>query len=105
MVEVVQRHDQPDVVLSHELGERVDVSGVGDAWDDRLQVSVVERGRERVGVRCERHGPGGTESTDDVHPLTRAGEEDDRHGRRAYSESGRRSGSDFSLTSTPFPLA
>ncbi len=86
MVEVVQRHDQPDVVLFHEGGERVDISGVGDARDDRLDVRVIERGRERVGVCCERHGPGGAERTDDVHPLTRAGEEDDRHGRRAYSE-------------------
>ncbi len=86
MVEVVQRHDQPDVVLLHEGGHRVDVTGVGDAGNDRPDVRVVERGRERIRIGSERHAPGGVECADDVHPLPRAGEEDDRHGRRAYSE-------------------
>ena len=56
MVEVVQRHDQPDVVLSDEGGQRLDVAGVGDAWDDRLDVRVVERRRERIRVGSKRHG-------------------------------------------------
>ena len=86
MVEIVQRHDQPDVVLAHEVGQRLDVSGVGDARHDRPEVRVVERGRERIRVGSQRTRPGRAEGADDVHPLARAGEQDGRHDARGYSE-------------------
>ena len=57
MVEIVQRHDQANVVLAHEVGERVDVSGIGDQRHDRLEIRVVERRRERVGVCSEGAAP------------------------------------------------
>ncbi len=85
MVEVVQRHDEPDVVLADEVGEGVDVAGVGDARDDRLTVRVVQRRRERVRVGGERDAARSAKRADDVDALPRAGEEDDRHERRAYS--------------------
>ncbi len=85
MVEIVQRHDQTDVVLAHEVGERVDVSRVGDQRHDRLDVRVVERGRERIGVCSQGARSGRAEGADDVHPLARAGEQHGRHDARGYS--------------------
>ena len=49
-----------------------------------LPVGVVQRGRERVGVGGEGDRSGGPERAHDVDALTRAREEDDRHGRREY---------------------
>ena len=54
VVEVVQRHDQPDVVLADEPDQRVQVPGIGDERDHFAPVGVVERGRERIGVHGER---------------------------------------------------
>ena len=49
------------------------------------------RGRARAGRRRLRaRGAGGAKRADDVHALARAGEEDDRHGRRAYVARSRR---------------
>ena len=54
MVEVVERDHEPDVVLADELGDRVDVTRVGDERHEHPAVGVVERGRQLVGVRGER---------------------------------------------------
>ncbi len=84
-VEVVQRNDEPHVVLADEVGERRHVGGVGDARHDRTEVRVVERGREGIGIDGQRDCSRTTKRADDVDALTRAREEDD-HDRRAYSE-------------------
>ena len=90
MVEVVQRDDEPDVVLLDERRERRDVLGIRDERDDRLPVGVVEGRSERVGVDGERDRTGGAERVDDVDAQACAREEDDGHGSREYSARTRR---------------
>ena len=81
VVEVGQRHDQPDVVLAHQLTDLVDVGRVADALREDVDVRVVERGRERVDVGRDRDRACVRESADDVDALPRAREEDRRHAR------------------------
>ncbi len=82
VVEVGQRHDQPDVVREHEVADRVEVAGVVDARHERVAVGVVERRRERVDVGGDRRRAGAPERGHDVDALAGAGEEDGGHGRR-----------------------
>ena len=84
VVEVGQRHDQPDVVQRDEVAQGVDVAGVVDARDERAVVGVVERRRERVDVGRDRRRAGAAERRDDVDALPGAREEDGGHGSGGY---------------------
>jgi hypothetical protein len=90
VIEIVQRNDEPNVVLADEGCERRHVAGIRDPRDNRLAVGVVQRRRKRIGIDTERDGSGRSERLDDVDALARAGEQD-HHERREYSE-------DFSAT-------
>ena len=79
LVEVGERDDETDVVLRDEPGERRDIPGVVDAWDERAVVRVVQRRRERIEVGRDRGRAGASERADDVDALARAGEEDRGH--------------------------
>jgi len=85
MVEIVQRHDEANVVLTDERSERHHVSGICDPRDDGVTIGVIKRRREWISVGAERNGSGGPERLDDVDALARAGEQD-HHERREYSE-------------------
>ena len=85
MIEVVERNDEPHVVLADESCERRHVARLRDPWNDRLPIGVVQRRRERISVGTERDGSGCPERLDDVDALARAGEQD-HHERREYSE-------------------
>ena len=82
LVEVGQRHDEPDVVLGDERRERRHVAGIVDPRDERHVIGVVERGRERVEVGGDRGGAGPAERGHDVDALAGAGEENRGHGGR-----------------------
>ena len=69
MVEVVQRHDQTNVLLADERCERWNVVWIRNPRDDRLAIGVVERRRERVGVGAENICTGSLEGADDVDAL------------------------------------
>jgi hypothetical protein len=45
MVEIVQRHDQANVVLADQRCERRNVVGIRYPRDDRLAICVIERRR------------------------------------------------------------
>ena len=79
LVEVGQRHEQPDVVLGDESRQRGDIAGVVDAWDEGTVVCVVERGRQGIDVGRDRGRAGAAEGADDVDALPRAGEEHGGH--------------------------
>ena len=85
MVEVVQRNDEANVVLPHELRDSRNVAGIGDSWNDRPTIRVVQRRRERIGVSAERDRSGTPKRLDDVDALARAREQD-HHEPREYSE-------------------
>ena len=57
MIQVVEGHDEPDVVLVDEAGRaRPRVARVCDPRHDRLEVGVEEGGRERGPVRAHDDG-------------------------------------------------
>ena len=82
MVEVGERHDQPDVVALHELDQLRQVGRIVEPRHELVLVGMVESRCERVGVDGHRTPSRPAECTDDVDALARAGEEDDVvHGR------------------------
>ena len=87
-IEIGERNEQVDPVSLDELAQGRDVSVVLDSRDECVQVGVVERRRERVGVGGKRDGTGLTKGPDDVHALARAREENRRHAVQ-YSRNGR----------------
>ena len=90
LVEVGERDDQPDVVLVDDPAQRGDVVRLVDPRHERVPVGVVQRGRERVRVRCDRGRAGPAKSADDVNPLAGAREENRCHdGEPSFSTAGR----------------
>jgi hypothetical protein len=85
VIEIVQRHDEANGVLAHELGERRHVPRIRDSGDEGPAIGVVQRGCQRIRVGTEGHGSGVSERLDDVDPLAGAREQH-YHERREYSE-------------------
>jgi hypothetical protein len=83
LVEVGERDDQVDVLLSDETRQLGHVLRVADARHELVMVGVVEGRREAVDVGRDRGRAGPTEGGHDVDALARAGEKDGRHGERA----------------------
>ena len=83
VVEVGQRHDEPDAVRGDELAQRVDVAGIVDARHGRPNVGVVQSRRERIEIGRDRRRAGLAERRDNVDALPGAGEENGRHSRGA----------------------
>ena len=80
MIEVGQRHDEPDSVSGYKLAKRVGVAGIVDAGNGRPNVSVVEGRRERIEIGRHGRRSGLAKRGNDVDALSSAGEEDGRHG-------------------------
>ena len=84
LIDVGDGHDELDVVLGDERGERREVARVVDPGDERHVIRVVERGSQAVEVGCDRRRPGPLERGHDVDALPGAGEENRCHGGRGY---------------------
>ena len=88
LVEIRERDDEADVLLLDERPQRGHVLGVVDARDEGVAVGMVERRGEGIRVRRHGHGACPAKSAHDVHALSRAREENRRHGDQ-YSRNGR----------------